>query len=140
MLTGLICISDSCQTPRQLCSSDHIPDPLLNPDVVKIRDRQQAILKGLSELRQVSTKLYTSIYTDIYLYISIYPLKPKGALAAVPFLVPGPPAEAEGVGVRSDSRAGSGRELHVSVLRGTNDVLNSDNTTAQRCVCHRNKL
>ncbi|XP_064931867.1 coiled-coil domain-containing protein 66 isoform X2 [Columba livia] len=42
----------SCQTPRQLCSSDHVPDPLLNPDVVKIRDRQQAILKGLSELRQ----------------------------------------------------------------------------------------
>ncbi|XP_065498345.1 coiled-coil domain-containing protein 66 isoform X2 [Caloenas nicobarica] len=44
--------NDSYQTPRQICSSDHVRDPLLNPDVVKIRDRQQAILKGLSELRQ----------------------------------------------------------------------------------------
>ncbi|XP_075015166.1 coiled-coil domain-containing protein 66 isoform X2 [Calonectris borealis] len=40
------------QTPRQIFSSDHVRDPLLNPDVVKIRERQQAILKGLSELRQ----------------------------------------------------------------------------------------
>ncbi|XP_024602170.1 coiled-coil domain-containing protein 66 isoform X5 [Neophocaena asiaeorientalis asiaeorientalis] len=31
---------------------DHLRDPLLNPNVVKNRDRQQAILKGLSELRQ----------------------------------------------------------------------------------------
>ncbi|XP_074908683.1 coiled-coil domain-containing protein 66 isoform X4 [Buteo buteo] len=44
--------NDSYQTPRQICSSDHVRDPLLNPDVVKIRERQQAILKGLSELRQ----------------------------------------------------------------------------------------
>ncbi|KFZ64182.1 Coiled-coil domain-containing protein 66, partial [Podiceps cristatus] len=44
--------NDSYQTPRQIFSSDHIRDPLLNPDVVKIRERQQAILKGLSELRQ----------------------------------------------------------------------------------------
>ncbi|KAM6126543.1 coiled-coil domain-containing protein 66 isoform 2-T2 [Phoenicopterus ruber ruber] len=43
---------DSYQMPRQIFSSDHIRDPLLNPDVVKIRERQQAILKGLSELRQ----------------------------------------------------------------------------------------
>ncbi|NXU71501.1 CCD66 protein, partial [Oreotrochilus melanogaster] len=43
---------DSYQTPRQIFSSDHVRDPLLNPDVVKIRERQQAILKGLSELRQ----------------------------------------------------------------------------------------
>lgn len=31
---------------------DHVRDPLLNPNLVKNRDRQQAILKGLSELRQ----------------------------------------------------------------------------------------
>ncbi|XP_030314263.1 coiled-coil domain-containing protein 66 [Calypte anna] len=43
---------DAYQTPRQIFSSDHVRDPLLNPDVVKIRERQQAILKGLSELRQ----------------------------------------------------------------------------------------
>lgn len=42
--------NDSCQTPRQIFSSDHVRDPLLNPDAV--RKRQQAILKGLSELRQ----------------------------------------------------------------------------------------
>ncbi|XP_071406877.1 coiled-coil domain-containing protein 66 isoform X2 [Pithys albifrons albifrons] len=41
---------DSYQMPRQIFSSDHIRDPLLNPDVV--RERQQAILKGLSKLRQ----------------------------------------------------------------------------------------
>ncbi|KFQ35511.1 Coiled-coil domain-containing protein 66, partial [Mesitornis unicolor] len=44
--------NDSYQMPRQIFSSDHVRDPLLNPDVVKIRERQQAILKGLSELRQ----------------------------------------------------------------------------------------
>ncbi|KFR13994.1 Coiled-coil domain-containing protein 66, partial [Opisthocomus hoazin] len=44
--------NDSYQMPRQIFSSDHIRDPLLNPDVVKTRERQQAILKGLSELRQ----------------------------------------------------------------------------------------
>lgn len=38
---------------RQLVDSDHVRDPLLNPNLVKNRDRQQAILKGLSELRQV---------------------------------------------------------------------------------------
>ncbi|XP_010012164.1 PREDICTED: coiled-coil domain-containing protein 66, partial [Nestor notabilis] len=43
-------LNDSCQTPRQIFSSDHVRDPLLNPDAV--RERQQAILKGLSELRQ----------------------------------------------------------------------------------------
>ncbi|NXE88160.1 CCD66 protein, partial [Menura novaehollandiae] len=43
---------DSYQMPRQIFSSDHIRDPLLNPDVIKIRERQQAILKGLSKLRQ----------------------------------------------------------------------------------------
>ncbi|KAM6344936.1 coiled-coil domain-containing protein 66 isoform 1-T1 [Alca torda] len=45
-------LNGSYQTPRQIFSSDHVRDPLLNPDVVKIRERQQAILKGLSELRQ----------------------------------------------------------------------------------------
>ncbi|KAK4814934.1 hypothetical protein QYF61_006289 [Mycteria americana] len=49
--------NDSYQTPRQIFSSDHVRDPLLNPDVVKSRERQQAILKGLSELRQVSKNL-----------------------------------------------------------------------------------
>ncbi|NXA33356.1 CCD66 protein, partial [Eudromia elegans] len=44
--------NDSYPTSRQILSSDHVRDPLLNPDVVKIRERQQAILKGLSELRQ----------------------------------------------------------------------------------------
>ncbi|NXY68610.1 CCD66 protein, partial [Glareola pratincola] len=44
--------NDSYQMPRQIFSSDHVRDPLLNPDVGKIRERQQAILKGLSELRQ----------------------------------------------------------------------------------------
>ncbi|XP_055129662.2 coiled-coil domain-containing protein 66 isoform X12 [Symphalangus syndactylus] len=37
---------------RQLFDSDCVRDPLLNPNMVKNRDRQQAILKGLSELRQ----------------------------------------------------------------------------------------
>ncbi|NXL55249.1 CCD66 protein, partial [Chordeiles acutipennis] len=45
-------LNDSYQTPRQIFSSDHVRDPLLNPEVVRIRERQQAILKGLSELRQ----------------------------------------------------------------------------------------
>ncbi|NXE51229.1 CCD66 protein, partial [Casuarius casuarius] len=44
--------NDSYPTSRHIFSSDHVRDPLLNPDVVKIRERQQAILKGLSELRQ----------------------------------------------------------------------------------------
>ncbi|NWT66321.1 CCD66 protein, partial [Prunella himalayana] len=43
---------DSYQMPRQIFSSDHVRDPLLNPDVVTIRERQQEILKGLSKLRQ----------------------------------------------------------------------------------------
>ncbi|NXT66864.1 CCD66 protein, partial [Chaetops frenatus] len=45
-------LHDSYQMPREIFSSDHIRDPLLNPDVVTIRERQQAILKGLSKLRQ----------------------------------------------------------------------------------------
>ncbi|KAM6468029.1 coiled-coil domain-containing protein 66 isoform 2-T2 [Liasis olivaceus] len=43
-------LNDACHKPRQVFSSDHIRDPLFNPNMV--RDRQQAILKGLSELRQ----------------------------------------------------------------------------------------
>uniref|UniRef100_A0A8D0G9E4 Coiled-coil domain containing 66 n=1 Tax=Sphenodon punctatus TaxID=8508 RepID=A0A8D0G9E4_SPHPU len=43
--------NESYNAPRQIFSSDHVRDPLLNPNVM--RDRQQAILKGLSELRQV---------------------------------------------------------------------------------------
>ncbi|XP_066473656.1 coiled-coil domain-containing protein 66 isoform X2 [Tiliqua scincoides] len=43
-------LNDAPHTPRQIFSSDHIRDPLFNPNVV--RDRQQAILRGLSELRQ----------------------------------------------------------------------------------------
>ncbi|XP_062356600.1 coiled-coil domain-containing protein 66 [Cinclus cinclus] len=45
-------LHDSYQMPRQSYSSDHVRDPLLNPDVVTIRERQQAILEGLSKLRQ----------------------------------------------------------------------------------------
>ncbi|XP_036075713.1 coiled-coil domain-containing protein 66 isoform X5 [Rousettus aegyptiacus] len=41
-----------CDQERQLFESDYVRDPLLNPNLVKNRDRQQAILKGLSELRQ----------------------------------------------------------------------------------------
>ncbi|XP_006005815.1 coiled-coil domain-containing protein 66 isoform X2 [Latimeria chalumnae] len=37
---------------RQIYSSDHVKDPLYNPELLRSRDRQQAILKGLSELRQ----------------------------------------------------------------------------------------
>ncbi|XP_065789542.1 coiled-coil domain-containing protein 66 isoform X5 [Muntiacus reevesi] len=37
---------------EELFASDHLRDPLLNPNLVKNRDRQQAILKGLSDLRQ----------------------------------------------------------------------------------------
>ncbi|XP_066207801.1 coiled-coil domain-containing protein 66 isoform X2 [Saccopteryx leptura] len=37
---------------RQLFDSGYVKDPLLNPNLVKNRDQQQAILKGLSELRQ----------------------------------------------------------------------------------------
>ncbi|MXQ83109.1 hypothetical protein E5288_WYG018806 [Bos mutus] len=41
---------------QELFASDHLRDPLLNPNLVKNRDRQQAILKGLSDLRQVALK------------------------------------------------------------------------------------
>ncbi|XP_033066070.1 coiled-coil domain-containing protein 66 isoform X13 [Trachypithecus francoisi] len=44
--------SQDCGQERQLFDSDCVRDPLLNPNMVKNRDRQQAILKGLSELRQ----------------------------------------------------------------------------------------
>ncbi|XP_043834584.1 coiled-coil domain-containing protein 66 isoform X2 [Dromiciops gliroides] len=37
---------------EQIIGSDNVRDPLLNPNLVKNRDRQQAILKGLSDLRQ----------------------------------------------------------------------------------------
>ncbi|NXV01321.1 CCD66 protein, partial [Cettia cetti] len=43
---------DSYQMPRQIFSSGYIKDPLPNPDVVTVRERQEAILKGLSKLRQ----------------------------------------------------------------------------------------
>ncbi|XP_026533308.1 coiled-coil domain-containing protein 66 [Notechis scutatus] len=43
-------LNDTYHKPRQVFSSDHIRDPLFNPNTV--RDRQQAILKGLSELRE----------------------------------------------------------------------------------------
>ncbi|XP_027622865.1 coiled-coil domain-containing protein 66 isoform X2 [Tupaia chinensis] len=42
----------ACDQEQQFFDSDHVRDPLLNPSLVKNRDRQQAILKGLSELRQ----------------------------------------------------------------------------------------
>ncbi|XP_068940456.1 coiled-coil domain-containing protein 66 isoform X3 [Petaurus breviceps papuanus] len=37
---------------EQIIGPDNVRDPLLNPNLVKNRDRQQAILKGLSDLRQ----------------------------------------------------------------------------------------
>ncbi|XP_045048332.2 coiled-coil domain-containing protein 66 isoform X5 [Desmodus rotundus] len=40
------------QEQREIFDSNYVRDPLLNPNLVKNRDRQQAILKGLSELRQ----------------------------------------------------------------------------------------
>lgn len=65
---------DSYQTPRQIFSSDHTRDPLLNPDVVKIRERQQAILKGLSELRQVSKKslINVCLHAEVKMNIANY--------------------------------------------------------------------
>ncbi|NWX55509.1 CCD66 protein, partial [Promerops cafer] len=45
-------LHDSYQMPQRIFSSDQVRDPLLNPDVVTIRERQQEILKGLSKLRQ----------------------------------------------------------------------------------------
>ena len=44
-------LASDCDQEQQLF--DQLRDPLLNPNLVKNRDRQQAILKGLSELRQV---------------------------------------------------------------------------------------
>ncbi|XP_005387451.1 PREDICTED: coiled-coil domain-containing protein 66 isoform X2 [Chinchilla lanigera] len=44
--------SCDCDQEQQLFNSDQVRDPLLNPNLLKNRDRQQAILKGLSELRQ----------------------------------------------------------------------------------------
>ncbi|KAL0600041.1 Coiled-coil domain-containing protein 66 [Plecturocebus cupreus] len=44
--------SQNCGQEQLLLDSDCVRDPLLNPNFVKNRDRQQAILKGLSELRQ----------------------------------------------------------------------------------------
>ncbi|XP_032146131.1 coiled-coil domain-containing protein 66 isoform X2 [Sapajus apella] len=44
--------SQNCGQEQQLLDCDCVRDPLLNPNLVKNRDRQQAILKGLSELRQ----------------------------------------------------------------------------------------
>ncbi|XP_021099733.1 coiled-coil domain-containing protein 66 isoform X2 [Heterocephalus glaber] len=44
--------SCDCDQEQQLCNSDLVKDPLLNPNLLKNRDQQQAILKGLSELRQ----------------------------------------------------------------------------------------
>ncbi|XP_069332010.1 coiled-coil domain-containing protein 66 isoform X3 [Eulemur rufifrons] len=45
-------LQDCDQEQQQLFDCDHVRDPLLNPNLVRNRDRQQAILKGLSELRQ----------------------------------------------------------------------------------------
>ncbi|KAM6169793.1 coiled-coil domain-containing protein 66 [Rhynchocyon petersi] len=43
---------DCDQVQQQLLESNYARDPLFNPNLVKNRDRQQAILKGLSQLRQ----------------------------------------------------------------------------------------
>lgn len=57
------------QESRQIFSSDHARDPLLNPNVVRNKDRQQAILRGLSELRkgllQKQRELETGLMPDV---------------------------------------------------------------------------
>lgn len=57
------------QDSRQIFSSDHAKDPLLNPNVVRNKDRQQAILRGLSELRkgllQKQRELETGLMPDV---------------------------------------------------------------------------
>ncbi|XP_072277324.1 coiled-coil domain-containing protein 66 [Pyxicephalus adspersus] len=77
------------QESRHLFSSDHGRDPLLNPNVVRNKDRQQAILRGLSELRKVGTGylLYCAgylsknlimahrmfqEYSDIFTYVGLF--------------------------------------------------------------------
>ncbi|KAM8930226.1 LOW QUALITY PROTEIN: coiled-coil domain-containing protein 66 [Pelodytes ibericus] len=57
------------QETRQVFSSDHARDPLLNPNVIRNKDRQQAILRGLSELRkgllQKQKELETVLMPDV---------------------------------------------------------------------------
>ncbi|XP_075039356.1 coiled-coil domain-containing protein 66 [Mixophyes fleayi] len=57
------------QESRQIFSSDHVSDPLLNPHIVRNKDRQQAILRGLSELRkgllQKQKELETGLMPDV---------------------------------------------------------------------------
>lgn len=57
------------QESRQIFSSDHARDPLLNPNVIRNKDRQQAILRGLSELRkgllQKQRELETGLIPDV---------------------------------------------------------------------------
>ncbi|KAM4023266.1 coiled-coil domain-containing protein 66 [Anomaloglossus baeobatrachus] len=59
----------SDQESRQIFSSDRAKDPLLNPNVVRNKDRQQAILRGLSELRkgllQKQRELETGLMPDV---------------------------------------------------------------------------
>ncbi|CAK6435485.1 unnamed protein product [Pipistrellus nathusii] len=55
----------NCDQERQLFDSDR--DPLLNPNLVKNRDRQQAILKGLSELRQGLLQKQRELETNLIL-------------------------------------------------------------------------
>lgn len=58
--------SHDCAREQELFDSDHIRDPLLNPKLVKNRDRQQAILKGLSELRQVCTLHQVTVFRCLF--------------------------------------------------------------------------
>ncbi|XP_040263640.1 coiled-coil domain-containing protein 66 isoform X1 [Bufo bufo] len=57
------------QESRQIFNSNHAKDPLLNPNVVRNKDRQQAILRGLSELRkgllQKQRELETGLMPDV---------------------------------------------------------------------------
>ncbi|XP_077134612.1 coiled-coil domain-containing protein 66 isoform X1 [Ranitomeya variabilis] len=57
------------QESQQIFISDHAKDPLLNPNVVRNKDRQQAILRGLSELRkgllQKQRELETGLMPDV---------------------------------------------------------------------------
>ncbi|XP_005077737.2 coiled-coil domain-containing protein 66 isoform X2 [Mesocricetus auratus] len=57
--------SHDCGQQQEQFDSEHTRDPLLNPKLVKNRDRQQAILKGLSELRQGLLQKQKELETNI---------------------------------------------------------------------------
>uniref|UniRef100_A0A8D0PUE4 CCDC66 domain-containing protein n=1 Tax=Sus scrofa TaxID=9823 RepID=A0A8D0PUE4_PIG len=62
-----------CDQEQQLF--DQLRDPLLNPNLVKNRDRQQAILKGLSELRQGLLQKQRDLNPNLLPKLSFYELR-----------------------------------------------------------------